>query len=244
MARSNAPRFKLSARETRGGWRGVATLGGGVVALKTMPVFREKADALAAIRAWVAKHGAHADRLINPKNPKVTTRQSREESYDRLRRFLMERGATPAQATKEIRKFQSRSWASKEITAMHASRRIAYRERKLIPKKFFALPERAPGRGALPLADPKKGWRYDPAHVRNAAARLAQMHKRGTVSPSEYHFALRRIIAAACECGVERTCRRHLGIETRGRVIPITRATTRAAAYSRPHRNSRGRFTR
>ena len=242
---ADAPHFKLSARPTRGGYRGVATLGNGVAAIKTIPVFREKDDAIKAIRAWVAKHGAHADRLINPKNPRATGRQSRQESYDRLRRFLIERGATPAQATKEIKKFKTYAWASKNRrgkTPMHASRRIAYRERKFIPRKFFALPERAPGKGALPLADPRRPDRYDAKHVRNAAARLAMMRNMGHVTHEEYRRAERAIIRGACATGVERTCRRHLA-----EVIPISRARheTRLAAYSRrPRRNSRGRFTR
>lgn len=120
---ADAPHFKLSARPTRGGYRGVATLGGGVVALKTIPVFRDKSDALAAIRAWVSKHGAHADRLINPHDTRSTRRQTREEAYERLREFLLQRGATPAQATKEIKKLQGRSWASRRVATRRRRRR-------------------------------------------------------------------------------------------------------------------------
>jgi len=186
QAYGNAARFKISARPTRGGYRGVARAHNGAVALKTMPVFREKKDAQDAIRAWLKEHGAHADRR----------------------------------------------------RTMQASRRIPYRERKFIPKHMYALPERAPGRGALPLADPRHPDRYDPAHVRNAAARLAQMHKRHSVTLSEFRRAERAIIRAACAVGVERTCRRHLA-----QVIPISRAResretheTRLAAYSRSRR--------
>jgi hypothetical protein len=60
------PHFKLSARPTRGGYRGVASLGNGIVALKTVPVFRKESEALDAIRAWVSRHGAHADRRRKP----------------------------------------------------------------------------------------------------------------------------------------------------------------------------------
>jgi len=61
-ANAEAPHFQISARATRGGWRGVATLGGGVVAMKTVPIFRSKDDAEKAIRAWLKGRGAHADR--------------------------------------------------------------------------------------------------------------------------------------------------------------------------------------
>ncbi len=196
-----APHFKLSARPTRGGWRGVASLGNDVVALKTIPIFRDKSDALAAIRAWATKHGAHADRLLNPKNPKGTSRQSRQDATDRLREFLLKRGATPAEATKEIRKLQSGTWAS---------RRISYEQRKHIPRKFFALPERAPGPGSLPLSNPE-GTKLDPKHAANAAARLSMMRRLGHVTPAEYNRARLAIMRAACKVGVERTCAARLG---------------------------------
>ena len=193
---AETPHFKLSARPTRGGYRGVATLGNGVVALKTIPVFRDEDDALKAIRAWVARHGAHADRLINPHHPAGTRRQTREEAYTRLREFLVKRGATPVQAAVEVRRLKSRSWAS---------RRISYRQRKNIPLRFFALPERAPGPGSLPLSNPA-GTKLDARHVANAAARLAMMRNLGHVTPAEYRRARLAIMRAACKVGVERTC--------------------------------------
>jgi hypothetical protein len=159
------PTFKITARPTRGGYRGVVAAHNGAVAFKTMPIFRSEADAKNAAKAWMREHGAHADR------------------------------------------------------------RIAYRERKFIPKKFFALPERAPGPGSLPLADPEKGWRYDPVHVRNAATRLVQMHKRGSVNPEEFRRAERAIMIGACATGVERTCQRLMA--------KYSTRPVRAAAYTR-----------
>ena len=53
--------------------------------------------------------------------------------------------------------------------------------RKRLPSSAFALPERR----ALPI--------HNAAHVRNAAARLAQMKKRGTVTRAEYTQAKGRI---------------------------------------------------
>jgi hypothetical protein len=55
------PRFGVTARETRGGWRGVILAHNGAVAFKTMPVFRERRDAETAARSWLNEHGAHAD---------------------------------------------------------------------------------------------------------------------------------------------------------------------------------------
>lgn len=83
---ATTPHFKLSARPTRGGYRGVASLGDGVVALKTVPVFREEKDALDAIRAWVAKHGAHADRHMSRGR---FTRSTRHGNAGRRRETLV-----------------------------------------------------------------------------------------------------------------------------------------------------------
>lgn len=57
-------------------------------------------------------------------------------------------------------------------------------ERRRIPTRLFALPARR----SLPI--------HDAAHVRNAAARLEQMRRRGTVTAREYESAHRRILAA------------------------------------------------
>lgn len=182
---SGAPSFKITARATRGGYRGVALLGGGVVAMKTIPVFRSEEDAKKAMRTWLTERGAHADR--------------------------------------------------------HANRRIPYRQRKFIPKKFYALPERAPHHGGLPLADPRRPDRYDAAHVRNAAARLSMMRRRGSVTAEEYRRAERAIMKGACATGVERTCHRHLRL-VHSRATSRVSHELRAAAYAK--RNSHGRFTR
>jgi hypothetical protein len=63
-------------------------------------------------------------------------------------------------------------------------------QRRAIPTSLYALPARR----ALPIEDP--------AHVRNAAARLEQMRRRGTVTPREYASALRRIRAAEARHGI------------------------------------------
>jgi hypothetical protein len=87
--------------------------------------------------------------------------------------------------------------------------RLTYKQRSRLPDSAFALPEkRTNGKGGLPLTN--KSGRLDPKHVRNAASRLAQMRKRGTVTPSQYKRARRKIIRAACKTGVEKTCRVYL----------------------------------
>ena len=92
----------------------------------------------------------------------------------------------------------------------HGSRRITHDERKYIASKWFALPERR----ALPLSNPE-GTRLDPKHVANAAARLSMMRRQGHVTPSEWRRAATRIMRAACEVGVRKTCERHLGVRSR-----------------------------
>jgi hypothetical protein len=63
-------------------------------------------------------------------------------------------------------------------------------QRRAIPLSKYALPARE----ALPIEDP--------AHIRNAAARLEQMRRRGTVTPREYASALRAIRAAEARHGI------------------------------------------
>jgi len=83
--------------------------------------------------------------------------------------------------------------------------RLTYGQRKDLPDRAFALPEkRDGGKGGLPLTDAR--GHLDPVHVKNAASRLAQMRKRGTVTPEQYARAKRKIIRAACATAVERTC--------------------------------------
>jgi len=101
--------------------------------------------------------------------------------------------------------------------------RLSYQARKHLPDSAFALPElRKDGKGGLPLTDAQ--GRLDPRHVSNAASRLAQMRKRGTVTGSQYDRARRAIERAACKTGVERTCRAHLrasaGAAEDGRLPP------------------------
>lgn len=87
--------------------------------------------------------------------------------------------------------------------------RLSYRERAHLPDSAFALPEkRRRGKGGLPLTDER--GRLDPRHIRNAAARLSMMRHMRTVTPDQYRRAKRRITAAACKTGVEKTCRAYL----------------------------------
>lgn len=126
---------------------------------------------------------------------------------------------------------------------MFASRRIPYRERKFIPRHMYALPERAPGRGSLPLADPRHPNRYDAAHVRNAAARLNMMRHRRSVDVNEYHRASLAIQRGARTTGVQLRSLKLLA--TVSRMPSRETHETRLAAYARPRRNARtGRFTR
>jgi hypothetical protein len=75
-------------------------------------------------------------------------------------------------------------------------RRLTYAERQKKPSSEFALPKR------------RKLWIGDKTHVRNAAARLAQMKKRGTVTAAEYAEARKAIERAGRRHGVGKR-RRH-----------------------------------
>ncbi len=244
-------RFRVTARQTRGGWRAVVLAHNGAVAFKTMPVFREKGDAERAARAWLKEHGAHADSSLRVRGK--TYHQALHgvpRGEKKTRRFLKRRaGRAGRRVSRALTREQvyagamattptpTTSPTTSTPAPAQASRRIPYRERKFIPKRMYALPERAPGKGALPLADPRRPHVYDPKHVRNAAARLSMMRNMGHVTPAEYRRAEKRIIHAACAVGVERTCRRHLAAGTR--MSRVSRASTREyrmAAYSRRSR--------
>lgn len=68
--------------------------------------------------------------------------------------------------------------------------RVSAAKRRSLRLSQFALPERR----ALPIHDAK--------HAANAASRLSQMHKRGTVTEREYRKALARVRAAEHRFGV------------------------------------------
>lgn len=88
--------------------------------------------------------------------------------------------------------------------------RLTYQRRLHLPASAFALPElRDRGHGGLPLTNAR--GTLDPRHIRNAAARLAQMQKHHTVTAAEYSRARRAIMRAACKKGVARTCEARLG---------------------------------
>lgn len=70
------------------------------------------------------------------------------------------------------------------------TKRLTAKKRQALRPSQFALPARR----ALPIEDA--------AHVRNAAARLAQMRKRGTVTEREYRSALSKISKAEKTYGI------------------------------------------
>ncbi len=115
-------KFKITARETRGGYRGIATLGNGVVAMKTVPVFRAKADALAAMRAWLAARGAQygdakAPWIIKAHDLKGATHRI-EIHNEHVARHV-------------ARVLRSRGYTVRIHSTGHADRRIAYRESRM-----------------------------------------------------------------------------------------------------------------
>lgn len=68
---------------------------------------------------------------------------------------------------------------------------LTAKKRAKIPESQFALPDE----GKFPI--------HDPAHVRNAAARLEQGKNAGTVTPAQYKEAKANIAKAAKKHGVE-----------------------------------------
>lgn len=70
-------------------------------------------------------------------------------------------------------------------------------QRRALPQSAYALPKRR----QLPLE--RVPGRLDPKHIRNAASRLAQMHKRGTVTESEYRAAHAKIARAEARLGIK-----------------------------------------
>jgi hypothetical protein len=99
---------------------------------------------------------------------------------------------------------------NRALRRRHGHARLTYQQRLHLPASAFALPElRERGHGGLPLTNAR--GHLDPLHIRNAASRLAQMRKHGSVSAEQYHRARKTIMRAACKKGVARTCEAHLG---------------------------------
>lgn len=102
------------------------------------------------------------------------------------------RAAVSRRVRELVRKGYSPQYAAQ--LAYHPGRdpkKLTAAERARIPSRRFALPERR----SLPLTDP--------AHVRNAAARLEQMRRRGTVTSAEYRRAHQRILKAEAHFGIQ-----------------------------------------
>jgi hypothetical protein len=90
-----------------------------------------------------------------------------------------------------VRKGYSPTYASKKAYEKYGrDPRLTAAERRRIPKDKFALPSRR----QLPLTNK--------AHIRNAASRLEQMKKRGTVTTGEYKAAHSRIRKAERAHGI------------------------------------------
>jgi hypothetical protein len=69
--------------------------------------------------------------------------------------------------------------------------RLTAAQRRRLPASAYALPERRPHHGSLPLTDAR--GRLDHGHIVSAAARLSMMRNRGSVTPAEYRRARARI---------------------------------------------------
>jgi hypothetical protein len=125
-------------------------------------------------RAWRHNHAEFKQRLHN-ETPEFQRFVKRGGNFD----FWNFR------ANKPYKDGTSRAgnWASSRAARAESKRLTAARRKHLRPSQFALVARRQ-----LPLVDK--------AHVRNAAARLTQMKKRGTVTASEYRTAKRRILAA------------------------------------------------
>ena len=113
----------------------------------------------------------------------VFTTTNREEAID-----FYENAAPPKELLQGGREIASSY--SEGARDPRRQRHLTAAQRRALRPSQFALPERL----ALPIEDP--------AHVRNAAARLEQMRRRGTVTSGEYRSALARIRAAEARLGI------------------------------------------
>jgi hypothetical protein len=91
------------------------------------------------------------------------------------------RAATSRRVERLVARGYSPRYAAEKAYGRRDPGKLTAAERRKIPRSRYALPKRR----ALPLGDAR--------HVRNAASRLEQMRKRGTVTLSEYRSARRRI---------------------------------------------------
>lgn len=106
------------------------------------------------------------------------------------------RAATSRRLKQLVREGYSPSYAARVAYHGRDPGKLTAAQKRALPARAFALP----GRRQLPL--------IDPAHVRNAAARLAQMHRRGTVTASEYRRAHEKIRKVEVRMGIHPRSRR------------------------------------
>jgi hypothetical protein len=125
---------------------------------------------------------AHARDLFgSSRRPPVRIRKSRRRKVSREIDTLIRHGYSPRYAAQVAYHPRAHRGHRDKLTAA---------QRRRLPAREYALPARR----ALPIEDPR--------HIRNAAARLEQMRRRGTVTKSEYLHALRRIRRAEKAHGI------------------------------------------
>src|SRR5262245_24413847 len=92
------------------------------------------------------------------------------------------RASTSRRVERLVREGYSPRYAAQKAYHGRDPGRLTAAERRRIPNRLYALPKRK----ALPLVDKR--------HIRNAASRLEQMHRRGTVTAAEYKTAHAKIL--------------------------------------------------
>ncbi len=122
-----------------------------------------------------------------------------------------------AQVSRRVRELvaegYSPRYAARRAYRGQDPRKLTAAQRRRIPARLYALPARR----ALPIEDR--------THVRNAASRLEQMHRRGTVTESEYRSARAKIASRERQLGIH-------GAYVGGR-DPVSRRSRRYPPYPR-----------
>jgi hypothetical protein len=112
---------------------------------------------------------------------------NRRELYGNACLKCLGSGRVQASADAADYRFVPKSHAGHGHVPEHPGR-LTYRERQLLPPSVFALPEELPVHG--------------PRHIRDAVARLEEMHNLGHVTAKEYEKAKRRIVKEARHWGI------------------------------------------
>lgn len=102
------------------------------------------------------------------------------------------RVATSRKFKSYVAKGYSPSYAAKKAYHPSHDPKLTASQRRHLKASQFALPARR----QLPI--------HNRAHVRNAAARLEQMRRRGTITMGEYREAKRRVLRAEKKLGIGR----------------------------------------